>query len=253
MLTVGHTVYGVAFHPNFQENGYFFVTNFPVHFRVDPTGARLSRFHVDPSRGWAASSDSEQILLTWPSGGHNGGCIRFGPDGYLYLSAGDGSGAGDEFLTGQDISDLSGSILRIDVDRAGGGRLYSIPPDNPFKKHSDARGEIWSYGHRHIWKFSFDEQGRLWAGDVGQDLWEAVHLIKRGGNYGWSLQEGSHPFRPNRPAGPTEIVPPIVEHSHSHFRSVTGGYVSRTPRLPELVGAYIYGDYDTGAIWGAQA
>lgn len=249
LIDIGKTVYGIAFHPNFESNGYFFVSSFANPSRTDPTGARLSRFRVNQLGELLASKPSEEIILTWPSGGHNGGCIRFGPDGLLYISVGDGSGISDTLLTGQRIDDLSGSILRIDVDHPTAGQLYSIPKDNPFVNTHNARGEIWSYGHRHVWKFSFDDQNRLWAGDVGQDLWEAIHLVKRGGNYGWSVTEGSHPFRPDRPRGPTEIIPPIVEHTHSHFRSVTGGYVNRSPRLPELEGAYIYGDYDTGAIW----
>ena len=190
------------------------------------------------------------MILEWPTGGHNGGCIRFGPDGYLYLATGDGSGIADELQTGQKIDDLLGAILRIDVDRPSGEKPYSIPGDNPFVNRADARGEIWSFGHRQIWKFSFDPpNGRLWAGEVGQDLWEMLYLIRRGGNYGWSVQEGSHPFRPERPRGPGDFEKPIVEQPHSDFRSITGGYVCRSDRLPELKGAYLYGDYDTGRVW----
>ena len=154
--------------------------------------------------------------------------------------------------TGQDISDLLGSILRIDVDHPDGSRPYSIPKDNPFVGRANARGEIWSFGHRQVWKFSFDNQQRLWAGEVGQDLWEMVYLIQKGGNYGWSVNEGKHPFRPERPKGPGEFVAPLVEHPHSDFRSITGGYVFESDRLPELKGAYIYGDYDTGKLWSLK-
>lgn len=249
LIDLGETIYGVAFHPNFDKNGYFFVTSFANPSLADPAGSHLVRFCVESSEKMTASLRSQEIILKWPSGSHNGGCIRFGPDGYLYLSIGDNSGIGDELLTGQDISDLSGSLLRIDVDQPSEGKLYSIPPDNPFAGDASARGEIWSFGHRHVWKFSFDEQHRLWAGDVGQDLWEAVYLIEKGGNYGWSVREAGHPYRPERPQGPGEIKLPIVEHSHSQFRSVTGGYVLQSDRLAELKGAYVYGDYDTGAIW----
>lgn len=252
LIDLGKTIYGVAFHPNFEDNGYFFVTNFANPSLTESAGAHLSRFCVDSQQAMTASLHSQEIILKWPSGSHNGGCIQFGPDGYLYLSIGDNSGIGDELLTGQDISDLSGSLLRIDVDQPSAGKLYSIPPDNPFAGDAGARGEIWSFGHRHVWKFSFDEQHRLWAGDVGQDLWEAIYLIEKGGNYGWSIREAGHPYRPERPQGPGEIKKPIVEHSHSHFRSVTGGYVLQSDRLGELKGAYIYGDYDTGAIWALK-
>ncbi|MCA9128205.1 MAG: PQQ-dependent sugar dehydrogenase [Planctomycetales bacterium] len=252
LLDVKKTVYGVAFHPDFENNGYFFITSFDNPSRFDATGAQLSRFQVTNFEKADITASTEQTILTWPSGGHNGGCIRFGLDGYLYISVGDGSGMGDTLETGQDITDLSGSILRIDVDHPFHEQLYSIPKDNPFVLVKGARGEVWSYGHRHVWKFSFDRQNRLWAGDVGQDLWEAVYVVESGGNYGWSVKEANHPFRPNRTLGPTPIRLPIVEHSHSHFRSVTGGYVSYTTRLPELNGAYIYGDYDTGAIWALK-
>ena len=154
--------------------------------------------------------------------------------------------------TGQKIDDLLGSILRIDVDHPDSNRPYSIPQDNPFVATPGARGEIWSFGHRQVWKFSFDNQNRLWAGEVGQDLWEMVYLIQKGGNYGWSVNEGKHSFRPERPKGPGEFQAPIVEHSHTDFRSITGGYVFQSSRLPELKGAYIYGDYDTGKLWSLR-
>jgi uncharacterized repeat protein (TIGR03806 family) len=249
LIELKRTVYGVAFHPRFAENGCFFVTT--IDNKPDTaTGNRLLRFRVRDPQQIVADPASEELILAWPSGGHDGGCIRFGPDGYLYLSTGDASGIADELQTGQKIDDLPGSILRIDVDRSSGDRLYSIPADNPFADRADARGEIWSFGHRQAWKFSFDPpSGRLWAGDVGQDLWEMIYLVRRGGNYGWSVQEGAHPFRPERPRGPGEFEKPVVEHPHSDFRSITGGYVYRSTRLPELKGAYIYGDYDTGRLW----
>jgi uncharacterized repeat protein (TIGR03806 family) len=249
MLELNRTIYGVALHPNFAENGYFFVTSQPKDVKQE-AGNRLSRFRVKQKDPPEADAASEQVILEWPTGGHNGGCIRFGPDGYLYLSTGDASGIADELQTGQKIDDLVGSILRIDVDRPSADRPYRIPADNPFVNLANARGEIWSLGHRQVWKFSFDPPtGRLWAGEVGQDLWEMIYLIRRGGNYGWSVQEGTHPFRPERPQGPGEFEKPIIEQPHSDFRSITGGYVYRSPRLPELKDAYIYGDYDTGRVW----
>ena len=252
LLDIGKTTYGVAFHPNFKKNGYFYVTY--VH-DADPevaNGTRLSRFQAAANGPLTADNATEKVILEWPAGGHNGGCVRFGPDGYLYLATGDGSGIADGLLTGQNINDLLASILRIDVDHTDGDRAYSIPKDNPFVKTTGARGEVWAYGLRQVWKFSFDDAGQLWAGEVGQDLWESIHLIQRGGNYGWSVREGSHPFRPERPKGPTEFIGPILEHSHSDFRSLTGGYIFKSSRRPELKGAYIYGDYDTGKLWSLR-
>ena len=180
LLDIKQTTYGMAFHPQFEKNGFLYVTY--VVEPDKPKGSRLSRFKVKwerpakytaidkegksrvylkPGQPPVADPDSEQIILEWPSGGHNGCCIRFGADGFLYLATGDGSGIADGLQTGQDITDLLGSILRIDVDRPDGSRPYSIPKDNPFVGRADARGEIWSFGHRQVWKFSFDNQQRL--------------------------------------------------------------------------------------------
>ncbi len=251
LIDLEKTTYGLAFHPRFQDNGYFYVTYVLDPLKTLPKGTRISRFQVRPDNRYQADPASETIIFEWPSGGHNGGCLRFGPDGYLYIATGDGSGIADELDTGQDVSDLLASILRIDVDRPDPGRKYGIPKDNPFVGRQGARPEIWAYGLRQIWKMNFDRQtGNLWAGEVGQDLWEMIYLIQRGGNYGWSVQEGSHPFRPERRLGPSPILKPVVEHGHSDFRSITGGFVYRGKRLPEIAGTYVYGDYDTGRIWG---
>jgi len=252
LLDVERTVYGLAFHPQFKANGRFYVTSITEPMAAPPKGTRVSEFKAekDSNGRLSAKLSSERTIIEWPSGGHNGGCLKFGIDGKLYIATGDGSGIADELQTGQDLSDLFGSILRLDVDRYSNAVSYTVPDDNPFVGMKDARPEIWSYGHRQIWKFNFDfATGRLWAGEVGQDLWEMIYLIKRGGNYGWSVQEGSHPFRPARKLGPTPIQKPIVEHPHVDFRSITGGVVNRSDRLPELKGAYIYGDFDTGKIW----
>jgi uncharacterized repeat protein (TIGR03806 family) len=257
LIDIRRTIYGFAFHPQFETNGYFYVAWVKDPLATEPDGSAVSRFQAKAQAAasgssWKADVESEQVMLRWPSGGHNGGCLRFGPDGYLYLATGDGSGIADGFETGQDLTDLLGAILRVDVDHASEGRAYSIPQDNPFVSTPDARPEIWSFGHRQVWKFSFDDNKRLWAGEVGQDLWEMIYVVERGGNYGWSVQEGLHPFRPERRRGPGEIQKPVVEHPHSDFRSVTGGYVSQTDRLPGLKGAYIYGDYDTGKLWSLK-
>jgi putative heme-binding domain-containing protein len=251
-LDLGKVIYGFAFHPKFQQNGHVFVTYVVDPAKEEPRGTRLTRFTVpapaaDPPR---CDPATEKIILEWPSGGHNGGCLRFGPDGMLYVATGDSSGIADQLLTGQDLTDLSGAILRIDVDRSDAEQPYAIPRDNPFVGVSGARAENWAYGLRQPWKMHFDRKtGDLWTGNVGQDLWEQVFVIERGGNYGWSVMEGDHPFRPERPRGPSPFVRPIVEHDHAEFRSITGGVVYHGARLPELRGAYIYGDYDTGKIW----
>lgn len=253
IIDLARTVYGLAIHPKFRDNGYVFVMSM-VGGEGEPRGSRISRFTVKDPRGesWEAAMASEQVIFEWPAGGHNGGCLQFGPDGCLYIATGDGSGIADQYETGQDVADVRGKILRIDVDRREQGRAYAIPADNPFAKQPAARPEIYSYGHRQVWKFSFDRQGRLWAGEVGQDLWEMIYVVQKGGNYGWSVQEGAHPFRPERKRGPTAILAPLIEHTHADFRSITGGYVYESSRLSELRGAYIYGDYDTGRIWSLR-
>src|SRR5262249_5048614 len=151
-------------------------------------------------------------ILTWPSGGHNGGCLKFGHDGYLYIGTGDGSGIADEFHTGQNLGDLLASVLRIDVDRPDKGKAYGVPPDNPCWSFKGAGPEAGAYGLRQPWKMRFDRQtGELWVGEVGQDLWEMVIKVEKRGNYGWSVTEGTHPFRPERKRGPTPILKPVVE------------------------------------------
>jgi putative heme-binding domain-containing protein len=243
-------VYGFTPHPQFARNGFVYVTYVPDLSRELPKGTRVSRFHVSPGEPMRCDPKSERVIFDWPSGGHNGGCLKFGPDGFLYIATGDSSGIADQYLTGQDLGSLAGKILRIDVDNPAPGKSYGIPKDNPFVSVKDARPEVWAYGLRQPWKMSFDpERGDLWTGNVGQDLWEQIYRIERGGNYGWSVLEGSHPFRPERPRGPSPILMPTVEHDHANFRSITGGFVYHGRRLKELQGSYIYGDYDTGRIW----
>jgi uncharacterized repeat protein (TIGR03806 family) len=242
--------YGFAPHPRFTENHFIYVT-YVLDLEKDlPAGTRVSRFTVAPGAPPRCDPSSEQVLIEWPCGGHNGGCLMFGPDGCLYIATGDSSGIADGFQTGQDLGVLPGKILRIDVDHPDPGKRYGVPKDNPFVGRAGARPEIWAYGLRQPWKMSFDRAtGDLWVGNVGQDLWEQIYRIERGGNYGWSIVEGSHSFRPERPRGPTPILMPVIEHDHANFRSITGGFVYRGRKLKDLVGAYVYGDYDTGRIW----
>jgi len=246
-------MYGLEFHPDFPRNRSCFICY--VLAEGDPHGTRISRFQVQGTDPPTIDPTSETILLEWISGGHNGGCLKFGPDGYLYVSTGDASPPSppDIHDTGQDISDLEASILRIDVEHTTGDRPYAVPADNPFVDLPDARPEVWAYGLRNPWRMSFDRaSGDLWLGDVGWQLWEMVYRIERGGNYGWSVMEGPQSVRPELPRGPTAIDPPVIAHPRSEAASVTGGYVYHGSRLPELEGAYVYGDYVTGKIWSLR-
>lgn len=245
--------YGLTFHPKFAENRYCYI-GYVLKAKL-PQGTRISRFTVTETNPPQIDPASEQIVITWLSGGHNGACLKFGPEGFLYISSGDGgpSFPTDPLKTGQDISDLLASVMRIDVDHPSGNLPYSIPADNPYVNHDGARGEVWAYGFRNPWKMSFDPaDGSLWVGDVGWELWEMIYRVEKGGNYGWSLMEASQPVHTERPRGPSPILPPTVAHSHIESRSITGGYVYRGSRLPELVGAYIYGDYVTGKVWAVR-
>lgn len=249
-------IYAIAFHPKFKDNGYMYVTWIPnPETEGQPKGSRVSRFTVKGSPP-VADLASEKIIFEWPNGGHNGGCLKFGSDGYLYIVTGDGSGIADSLDIGQDLTSIFAKLLRIDVDKPDPGKGYSVPKDNPFVKTPTARPEVYAYGLRQLWRYSFDRKtGDLWGGEVGQDLWEMVYKIEKGGNYGWSVMEGNHPFRPERQKGPTPILKPVVEHSHADFRSITGGFVYRGKRLAELTGlatTYIYGDFDTGRVWMYQ-
>ncbi|MEZ6049879.1 MAG: PQQ-dependent sugar dehydrogenase [Planctomycetaceae bacterium] len=259
-LDPGRKIYSLAFHPEYEQNGFVYVfTNDPLPLPEDTDAQsdqpadrknRLSRYHVDAATG-ECDVESEMIVLEYSSNGHDGGDLAFGADGMLYMSSGDGTSDSDTNLTGQDISDLNSGMIRIDVDHPDEGLNYGIPKDNPFLSIPDARGELWAFGFRNPWRMAFDrETGNLWVGDVGQDLWEMVYLCQRGGNYGWSVREGNAPFRLQRKLGPAPLVPPVMAHPHSEARSVTGGVVYRGSRLPELQGAYVYADHETGKIWG---
>jgi putative heme-binding domain-containing protein len=251
-------VYGLAFHPRFAENRLCYVC-YVLDSKTDgeqlPDGTRLSRFKVSATNPPRCDPHSEQVMMTWLAGGHNGGCLQFGPDSCLYISTGDGADPNppDVRDTGQDISDLLSSILRIDVDRAPPGKPYAVPTDNPFVKTPGARPEVWAYGFRNPWRMSFDRlTGELWVGDVGWELWEMVYRVERGGNYGWSVMEGRQQVRPESKRGPTPILPPTLDFPHTEAASITGGYVYRGKRLKELVGAYICGDWVTRKLWGTR-
>ena len=243
---------GLAFHPSYKDNGYIFVHYSP---RTEASLSYISRFKTsddDPDR---ADPDSETVIMemSQPLPNHNGGSLEFGPDGYLYIGMGDGGGRNDQNGLGQDLSSPMGCILRIDVDRKENGQMYAIPRDNPFWERENVRPEIYAYGFRNIWRMAFDRKtGTLWAADVGQDLWEEINIIQSGGNYGWSVREGTHLFGNNsaQPADPP--IDPIWEYDHRVGTSITGGRVYRGKRLPVLAGCYLYGDYVSGKIWALK-
>ena len=250
-------VYGLTFDPQFAENRYCYVC-YVVRNRDGgrgqlADGTRVSRLVVSKTEPPNAISQSETaLLISWLQGGHNGGCLKFGPDGCLYISSGDGGSAfpPDGLKSGQDITNLLSKIMRIDVRKPQEDRPYTIPADNPFVKLEKARGETWAYGLRNPWKMSFDRAtGELWVGDVGWELWELVYRVHGGDNYGWSLVEGRQPVHVERQRGPTPVVPPTIEISHVEGASVTGDHVYRGKKLPELVGSYIFGDWETRRIW----
>ncbi len=246
--------FGFAVHPNFANNRQIFVAycGGPVA-RAD--GTRLSRFVLSNDSPPRIDPASEEILLTWPSGGHNGCAIRFDSDGLLYFSAGDGARPypPDEYDVSQDLSDLRATICRIDVDRRGDELPYAIPQDNPFVDTPNARPEIWAYGFRNPWRFTIaPKTDRLLCGDVGWELWELVFDVRRGGNYGWSIFEGPQPIRSDITPGPTPISKPLVAYPHTVGQSVTGGIVYRGKMHADLQDVYLYGDYVTGLLWGLR-
>lgn len=245
---------GLAFHPNFKKNGEFFVF---YSLRDTPLTNVLSRFRLrkdDPNRA-DPNSEEEILRIKRPFWNHDGGTIVFGPDGYLYVALGDGGKANDPFNNAQNLKTLLGSVLRIDINRKDPGKKYAVPKDNPFVNRKDARPEIWCYGLRNVWRMSFDRKtGKLWAGEVGQNLFEEIDILKKGGNYGWKLRESMHPFWKRGVSHPRkDLIEPIWEYSHFDVGlSITGGHVYRGKALPELRGHYIYGDYVKTKIWALR-
>lgn len=239
---------GLAFHPDYATNGYFY-----VNYTAEGVNRTVvSRFSVDPANADSADPASEQVILTFaqPYTNHNGGCLQFGPDGYLYIGVGDGGSGGDPDGNGQNRATLLGSILRIDVDNPGGGAMYGIPSDNPFAGNASGYAEeIYAYGLRNPWRFSFDTlTNRLWAGDVGQNLIEEIDIIEKGGNYGWNIMEGRQCYNATN-CNTAGLILPVAQYTHSEGQSITGGYVYRGNRQPDLVGKYIYADFLSARLW----
>ncbi len=251
-------VYSITFHPRFAENRFAYVFAVEDLHGKDAreNGSHIIRFRVAGDNPPKLDPASGKVLFSWAAGGHNGGNVRFGPDGMLYFSTGDGTRPDppDELVVGQDLTRVLSSVLRIDVDHPDAGRAYGIPKDNPFVNEPGARGEKWAYGLRNPWRMSFDpKSGELFVGDVGWELWEMIYRVKPGRNFGWSITEGSkQDVRPERLRGPTPIVPPLVAHSHEEAASITGGEFYHGTRLQELKGAYIYGDWQMGTFWSLR-
>jgi glucose/arabinose dehydrogenase len=238
---------GFAFHPNYTTNGFIYVTYTP-----SADLAVISRFKVSETDSNSINVASEIVLvqIAQPFTNHNGGQLAFGPDGYLYIASGDGGGSGDPNGNAQNLENLLGKILRIDVNVESNGLNYGIPSDNPFVNNPTARPEIFAYGLRNPWRFSFDAQtNTIWAGDVGQDQLEEIDLIEKGGNYGWNILEGTSCYSESDCDG-TGTIDPIFEYGHANNdKSITGGYVYRGTEVPDLNGYYIYGDFVSGRIW----
>jgi glucose/arabinose dehydrogenase len=237
---------GLAFDPAFADTGRLF-----VNYTDKDGNTVIARFVANAERT-AADPASEAVLLTagQPAANHNGGMVAFGPDGYLYVGLGDGGAANDRFGHGQNLGTILGAVLRIDVS----GDSAVVPADNPFTGQEGARPEIWAYGLRNPWRFSFDRlTGDLWIADVGQNQWEEINIQpagSRGGeNYGWPIMEATHCFDAGA-CDQSGLVLPVAEYGHDLGCSVTGGYVYRGAAQPTLQGVYFYGDYCTGRIWG---
>jgi quinoprotein glucose dehydrogenase len=253
---------GLAFHPKFKENGEFFVYYTTTEV---PLTSVISRFRVSKENPNLADAKFEEEIMriAQPYWNHNGGTLCFGPDGYLYIALGDGGAGNDPHMNAQNLQTILGKILRIDVDaktpkdpenEKSVALNYRAPKDNPFYRAGTlARPEIWAYGLRNVWRMAFDrETGELWAGDVGQNLWEEIDIIVKGGNYGWNLREATHKFGPGGSEPRTDLIEPIFEYSHDIGKSITGGNVYRGPGVPELTGSYLYADYVTGKLWALK-
>lgn len=243
---------GLAFHPRFKDNGLFYL----CYTRQRPKRLVISEMKVSAADPDHADPATERIVLEVPlvNWNHHGGNLLFGSDGHLYIGIGDTSKRNDELRLAQLNAVLVGKILRIDVNSRDYHDAYGIPADNPFASGINALPQIYATGIRNPWGMFFDDKGRLWCGDVGQDLWEEINWIENGGNYGWSFREGARPFplRTDAPPEGARFVDPIFEYHHGEGLSVTGGIIYRGSGLPDLSGAYIYGDFVIGKIWALR-
>lgn len=247
---------GIAFHPKYKTNGRFF-----IYYSAQLKGSDadhksvLAEYKVSADADVAEPSSQTIIMeIKQPEGNHNGGQLSFGPDGFLYIGLGDGGGAGDEHGSignGQNLGTILGKILRIDVD---GKKPYSVPPDNPFVGNRNARPEIWAYGLRNPWRFSFDRStGKLFCADVGQNKWEEIDIITKGKNYGWRIMEGNHCYQPESNCNTKGLELPIAEYGHDKGISVTGGYVYRGKNMPAMQGKYLFADWKGNMFYLEEA
>lgn len=238
---------GLAFHPDFAKNGFFFVN----YTKDNPRETVISRFKASSTNARQIDPASEVVLLTYrqPYSNHNGGKIAFGPDGYLYIGAGDGGSGGDPQNNAQNRASLLGKMLRIDVNSTEKGQ-YGIPKDNPYVGNRNGwREEIYAYGLRNPWRFSFDKQNRLWVGDVGQNKIEEIDVVTKGGNYGWRIREANAAYK-NGEQATDKLIDPIYEYTHDNGDvSVTGGVVYEGKAIPALANKYLFADYASGRVW----
>ena len=241
---------GVAFHPEFKDNGTLFV--YYTSAQKDQHTSVIARFRVsaeNPNQIDAAFEE-EILVIPQPFWNHNGGTLCFDSEGYLCIGLGDGGAGNDPIGNAQNLETLLGKILRIDIDHKDNGINYAIPKDNPFVGCDGVRPEIYASGFRNVWRMALDRKtGKLWAADVGQNLYEEINLITKGGNYGWNLREGAHPFGAKQPAEPETLIDPIFEYDHRVGASITGGLVYRGTKVPELEGKYLYADYVSGKLF----
>lgn len=245
-------VNGFAFHPKFKENGLFYL----FYTQQKPKRLVISEMKISQADANKADPATERVILEWPlvNWNHHGGNIIFGPDGCLYAGIGDNSKRNDELRLAQNPASLNGKIIRLDVDSREYSGAYGIPADNPYASGVNALPQIWASGIRNPWGLHFDEKGRFWCADVGQDLYEEINWIEKGGNYGWSHREGAHPFalRTDSPPEGAKLIDPVFEYNHGEGLSVTGGIIYRGGRHAGLKGAYIYGDFVIGKIWALR-
>ncbi|MBL7662368.1 PQQ-dependent sugar dehydrogenase [bacterium] len=241
---------GLAFHPDYQSNRRFFI------YVTNPQGdIEIFEYKASAKNSLVADPASKKSIIQIPHpkyGNHNGGCLKFGPDGYLYFATGDGGGAGDTRGNAQNLSSLLGKMLRIDINAKAG--TYQVPHDNPFTDDLSAKKgikpEIWAYGLRNPWRFSFDRKtGVLYAGDVGQNRVEEIDIIERGANYGWNIMEGMFCFKPEKGCLREKLKMPIQQYARKSGTSIIGGYIYRGKKIPELTGKYLFGDFTGGMIW----
>lgn len=240
---------GLAFHPQFKTNGEVFIFYTDVKAKMANKVSRFKLSKSDPKK-FDPASEEEIIRFEKPYWNHDGGTIAFGPDGYLYITHGDGGAGNDPHENGQNLKTLLGKVIRLDIDHKATGKNYAIPKDNPFVENKEAAPEIWCYGLRNIWRMAFDRTtGQLWAGEVGQNLYEEINILTAGGNYGWSIRESLHPFGRKGVDVRKDLIEPLWEYHHDIGKSITGGVVYRGKKLPELAGKYLYADYVSSRIW----